>query len=505
MTESPEPADRRRKLLKFAISVAAAALLLFLLIRAADWGEVWKTLRQLSAGTWCAVLAVHGTIYALRTMRFAALIPDRRVPFPQLWSIQAANQLAAQLLPLRTGEVTYPIYLRGAGVPLEVGVAGLVVSRALDLLAVLTITVFSAIWIGTPIEKLTLAAGIPLVLGIALFAAALLAVATGGAPFIRFLAAMGGRFGVSLRILGRVEQVARGFETVGRYRALAEAFTLTLLIWIGVDVFYWLLMTDLGFAHLGPVDVAFGASAAIMTNLLPVNTFAGLGTQEAGWTWGFHLLELKYDAALASGLAVHAVQLVNVGILGVVAQLRLSPAPRAEADRAQRWIAARRERLGALLDSIDAETARLRPAPGRWSVAETVAHLARVEKTLASKLRAVLDRPGDVPAGRRVRIPLFVVAWRPFFARFRAPEVARPAEGVSLAEAREELARARPDFDACVAEGSDGELRGKRLGHHLLGALDVIEWVWFVGYHEERHRKQILETLRSLRRTPARG
>jgi len=496
----PSDPERRRKTLRLVLSLAAAAVLLALLLRQVDWRRATDVLSSLSPGAWLGVLAVHAAIYALRTLRFASLIPDRRVPFGHLWSIQAANQMATLLLPMRTGEVTYPIYLRSAGVPLEVGVAGLVVSRALDLLAVLVITVFSAIYVGTPLEKLPAGTAVPLVLGITIAAAALVAVATGGASFIRFLAVVAARLGASLRVLGRVEQVAHGFETVGRYRAIAEAFALTLLIWIGVDVFYYVLMVDLGFGRLGPAEVAFGASAAILTNLLPVNTFAGIGTHEWGWSLGFQLLGLDVSAAAATGIAVHVVQLVNVGILGLIAQFQLSPAPRAESSRAKRSLEAERARLLALVRSIPPADAERRPAPARWSVAEIVEHLALVEASIAAKMRELLAKPGDVPAGRRVRVPLLAVSVALPGLRFESPERVRP-KSIGLEPALERLDASRRALLDCIDSADDRVLRGKRFGHKVLGALDLVEWGVFVRHHEARHRRQIAATARRLRAT----
>lgn len=492
--------DRRRRWTRFGLSVVAAGVLLFLLLRGVDWSRAWERLRLLSPWTWAVALAVHATIYGLRTLRFAVLIPDRRVPFAHLWSIQSANQMASLLLPMRTGEITYPIYLRNAGVPLEVGVAGLVVSRALDLLAVLTITVFSAIGLGTPIDRMPLGSGIPIVLTIAIVAAGLIAVATGGAPFVRAMAAVLAHLGAGLRILGRVEQVARGFETVGRYRAVAEAFTLTLLIWIGVDVFYFVLMRGLGFSELGPVEVAFGASAAILTNLLPVNTFAGIGTQEWGWTWGFQQLGMPHDDAAVSSLAVHAAQLVNVGILGLAAQFCLTVKPTKEQEGVLSALARSREALLRTLADVDPEVALRRPAGGRWSVAETVAHVAKAEAGIARLLQGVLDKAGDVPAGRRVRLPLWSVGIRVPFLRVKAPASAEPGSVRSLEEALRALEESRATLLACMTAADDFVLRGKRARHQVLGALDVLEWGSFAAQHEKRHRKQIEETLRRLGR-----
>jgi len=497
----PRDAAPKRKWIKFALSVAAAAILLYLLLRGVDWTDAWAVLRKLSPEAWICAFGVHASIYALRTLRFASLIPDRRVPFTHLWSIQSANQMAAQLLPLRTGEITYPIYLRNAGVPLEVGVAGLIVSRALDLLAVLTIAVFSAILVETPLQQLPKGATVPLILILTLSAAALIAVATGGAAFIRSLTAIAARMGAGIRIIGRVEQVARGFETVGRYRAVAEAFALTLLIWIGVDMFYYILMRDLGFVNLGPGDVAFGASAAILTNLLPINSFAGLGTQEWGWSWGFEQLGLTRTEAAASALAVHAVQLVNVGLLGLIAQFRLSPKPRLEQERILSLLQKNRGKFLNTIQKITNEEAAIRPAANEWSVIENIEHLAKVEESVVTKLAQLLSQPGDAAAGRRVRIPIRFVVFRPRPLRFPAPAYVLPTPELKLTipDALALLAASREKLISTIQSREDVVLRGKRFRHQIFGALDGLEWAELMAYHEERHRKQILETLRAVR------
>ena len=64
-------------------------------------------------------------------------------------------------------------------------------------------------------------------------------------------------------------------------------------------------------------------SASSASNLLPINGFAGFGTQEAGWAVGFRMLGVPPDVALATGLGVHVVQLVNVVLMGVLGQVAL--------------------------------------------------------------------------------------------------------------------------------------------------------------------------------------
>lgn len=51
-------------------------------------------------------------------------------------------------------------------------------------------------------------------------------------------------------------------------------------------------------------------------------------------------------------------------------------------------------RLAKLLRGVSAAKARKRPAPGKWSIAEIVAHVADTELVSGYRIRAILGEPG---------------------------------------------------------------------------------------------------------------
>ncbi|HTA72198.1 MAG TPA: DinB family protein [Bryobacteraceae bacterium] len=52
-------------------------------------------------------------------------------------------------------------------------------------------------------------------------------------------------------------------------------------------------------------------------------------------------------------------------------------------------------KLAKLLKTVTPATARKRPAPGKWSIAEIVAHLADTELVGGYRIRAILGAPGS--------------------------------------------------------------------------------------------------------------
>jgi uncharacterized membrane protein YbhN (UPF0104 family) len=114
--------------------------------------------------------------------------------------------------------------------------------------------------------------------------------------------------------------VAAALRDASSRGRLTRAALLTVPQWVGIFAFYAVLARALGLdAGVGFVEACFGSSLAVLTNLLPINGFAGFGTQEGGWVLGFGILGVPRDAALATALGVHVVQLFDTLLLGLIA------------------------------------------------------------------------------------------------------------------------------------------------------------------------------------------
>ena len=100
-------------------------------------------------------------------------------------------------------------------------------------------------------------------------------------------------------------------------------------MWLLIFIFYGILARGFGLPEdLGISGAAFGSSLAVLTNLLPINSFAGFGTQEGGWVLGFGLLGVPRDLALSTGLGVHLAQLASTLLLGILGHLVMGWMPR---------------------------------------------------------------------------------------------------------------------------------------------------------------------------------
>jgi uncharacterized protein (TIRG00374 family) len=333
--------------LRVLLSVAAALLLLALL---AYWGdvepaEVVATCRRLPISTWALALAIHCGIYVARSLRFRILLPrEQRPGLTPMLAIGAAHNLASYVLPARSGEASLVLYLRGTcGVAPGAAVASLVVSRALDLatlagaLSVVTLYLsFGEHWAVSSTAGMTA--------GTLLFAATLVffSVSARGERLVGLVDGLSRLVRLDRTQIGaRLHALSAGLaDALTRTRGggrLRASLGLSILMWTGVFLFYAVLARGFGLPeHIGLPEAAFGSSLAIMTNVLPINALAGFGTQETGWVLGFGLLGVDGDAAFATGVGVHLVQLANVVLLGILGHIGMGLIPGRSADRTGR-------------------------------------------------------------------------------------------------------------------------------------------------------------------------
>ena len=163
----------------------------------------------------------------------------------------------------------------------------------------------------------------------------------------------------------------------------------------------------------------------------------------------------------------------------------------------------------ALLDvaaTVPVDGFAVRPVPERWSAAELLEHLARVETGCARVIakRAAGAREAGVGQEREESSMLGALDGRGVTDRSRkltAPEIVAPTGGFSRERSLDALAGSRADFKRAVANADGLALGEVRHTHVVLGELDLYQWILFVAQHEQRHLPQLEEIAEQLRST----
>jgi len=159
-----------------------------------------------------------------------------------------------------------------------------------------------------------------------------------------------------------------------------------------------------------------------------------------------------------------------------------------------------------LLDAaatIPADRFTERPAPGRWSAAELLEHLSRVESGCARVIakRAAGAREAGIGAERNDSSMLGALDGRRVTDRSRkltAPEIVAPAGGFTRQGALDAITASRAELRRAIADADGLALGEVHHTHVVLGELDLYQWILFVAQHEQRHLLQLREIAEQL-------
>lgn len=264
-----------------------------------------------------AVLAAAGSVIC-RGLRLGLLLPPGALGPKRATPVAAVAQAAALFVPARVGELALPWLLhREHGSDGASGVATLLAARTLDTAALGVWTVIAILVRSGLSSPLALGAGILLVLTLILVPAAV-------STIDRYLDAKALAWGeLGKRWADRVHRVRQGLDAArSRPWRLAGAAAACIASWAFQWTLAWWLLAAMGY-RWPPWNVVTGSAVASLSNLLPFNLVANIGTLEAGWTAAFTALGVPIETAAATGLATHMWALIIAAAFGAIGWLGL--------------------------------------------------------------------------------------------------------------------------------------------------------------------------------------
>jgi hypothetical protein len=157
-----------------------------------------------------------------------------------------------------------------------------------------------------------------------------------------------------------------------------------------------------------------------------------------------------------------------------------------------------RQKILSLVESMPEEKFCSRIVPEMWSVAENLHHLTIVENHYITAMKRSAENPDPMGALRRLfQVPGWMAEIR--LVKVTAPKIAEPLNPPGKAETLSNYKKTREDLkQLCQKMGESGML-ALRVKHPFFGDMDGVNSVVFLGGHEVRHYKQIMETLEKAR------
>jgi uncharacterized damage-inducible protein DinB len=167
------------------------------------------------------------------------------------------------------------------------------------------------------------------------------------------------------------------------------------------------------------------------------------------------------------------------------------------------YLDSRRTRLLAEVADVTADVAEMRPREGTWSAAQILTHLAIVEAGVARLIEKSVKwarENGIGPESSDESVLASLDARKVATSResIEAPEALEPPADAKIATAVESLSSSRMALRRALEAGDGLDLAVVKRQHRILGELNIYEWGLFIAQHEERHTRQIRETIEAV-------
>ena len=166
----------------------------------------------------------------------------------------------------------------------------------------------------------------------------------------------------------------------------------------------------------------------------------------------------------------------------------------ADRDKGEQYLQQTRDGVVAAVKGLSDAQMKFKPAPDRWSVAETLEHIALAEDFLFQNItNNIMKAPAGALDRDTAKIDAFVLAAIPDRShKAQAPEPLRPTARWTPSETLDHFLASRAKTIAFLESTPD--LRAHVVnGPPLNQPMDGYDWLLFIAAHSERHTKQILE------------
>ena len=335
---------------KILLSAFLAVLFISLLVKILqiDPGRIWRilgaTMRNASIASLVIGFILHLIVYLLKALRFRMILGPGRLSWSHWVDLVTLHNFANFILPFRTGELAY-VYLlnRRENVPLGESVGSLLMARIFDLLCLallFPVCLGALFWLGMPYSHQRM---ILFILGIAGFSsiiALLLGLTLRGETLVGAVKRIVARLGLdgsrlAGSLLGKLQEVVDTFSRHRSRHLYSSLFGTSLLILFILYLVGYILLHGLG-VSMSYLQVVFCLTLMFLSNSLPINSLAGIGTMQGLFILGCEIIgldpEIPYligltdssnlDIEFSIGLAVHFIIISYVVLLGLYGAAR---------------------------------------------------------------------------------------------------------------------------------------------------------------------------------------
>ncbi len=291
-----------------------------------DLTRTIETLKNADVALLICAVFIYSCSNFFKMLRFRALVANSKISMMEFYSIVSYHNFFNQIMPARTGELTYVYYLKKIGrVQTTRGLHSLIITRIFDLIIISIYFVISLLFFYGARTSIAL-----FFTGIACGIVSIVALFKISINFVtinNILKKIAGKlkindYKITKLILDQMENITAEFDSFNTQSHIPLLFITSALVWLALYFFSYVNILALRI-HITFIETLLGSTGAVLTNVLPINSFGSFGTLEAGWTGGFVLVGMNLQDAITSGFASHIITFFASAFLAVVCKIIL--------------------------------------------------------------------------------------------------------------------------------------------------------------------------------------
>lgn len=282
-----------------------------------EWHQVWLTFKSISPIWLLAALVFHLLTYALRTYRFQVLL-GLQAGFLQMMGATSLYGMYLYLLPVRTGEVTFPLLFKEhLQIPLTRSTAALLVARFLDLIIMAFLLPFllASQWANLSATLRLVIAGVCLLvfLGWVMLTWLLNKPEKFDALLSR---AESAQFELVVKVAEIAARIYQEMQIIFSQKKFWPSSLISAGIWFFVQCTLYSIITSLGY-QVTLMNIYVVTLILIPVTLVPLQGFANLGTHEVSIIAALALFGFSTINSLNIAVGSHIIYIAFSFLLGL--------------------------------------------------------------------------------------------------------------------------------------------------------------------------------------------
>lgn len=298
----------KKRIIAFIVSV----VLVLVLITQINLNDIRLIINNLNPIYFVFSFLIFLLSQFLKSVRFRILI-NRPINFLSLFKITSLGIIANQILPARTGELSYPyLFKKVFGFQLGQGAVVLIIARILDLFSIIILWLLSVFLVinNQEIAIKLLFSGLIILL---LVLTVLLLLFFAGLKILKLIKKIIillkiQNYKFSNYLYNGLQVIINNLLTIKSSGMFFLSVLFSFLIWISMYCLTYTIVRSLGLG-LSFFEGVFVSTFPLITSVLPIHGLVGFGTTEGAWTIGMLLLGEPKGLAISSGFGLHFIVL----------------------------------------------------------------------------------------------------------------------------------------------------------------------------------------------------